>query len=120
MPQPGSVQDVSTLTIANGQTTSDSALVDNPGEIGLFVPTITAATITVQVSEDNSNFFGLVNQAGTPILVTASGTGSFAISGNEMGAILAYKYVRVVSSGAQGAQRLFTLKRKWTGHQRVG
>jgi hypothetical protein len=120
LPQPGAVQEVSTLTIANGQTTSDSALIDNCTELGLFVPTITAATITVQVSEDNVNFFGLTNQAGTAILVLASGTGAVAISGNELGACLPYKYLRVVSGGAQGAQRLFTLKRKWVGTQRVG
>lgn len=119
MPQPGSVQDNAALTVANGGTTSTSALIDNCSELGLFVPTITAGTVTVQVSEDDTNYFGLTNQAGTAVLVLASGTGGVAISGNEMGACLPYKYLRVVVA-AQGAPRSFTLKRKWVGTQRVG
>lgn len=120
MPAPGVVQDTKTLTIANGAATSDSQLIDNCSELGLIVPTITAATLTVQVSEDDVTYFPLVNQAGTAILVTASSTGAFAISGNEMGACLPYKYIRVVSSVNQGAARSITLKRKWVGNQQVG
>lgn len=120
MPIPGSVQDVATLTVANGGTTSTSALIDNCSEVGLFVPTITSGTVIVQVSEDDTNYFGLVNQSGTAILVLGAGTGAVAISGNELGSALPYKYIRVVCGAAQGAARSFTLKRKWVGTQRVG
>lgn len=121
MPQPGAVQDTATLTVAVSGTTSDSALIDNCTELGLFVPAIVSGTVTIQVSEDGTNFFGLVSQNGTAILVLSASTGSVAISGNELGCCLAYKYIRVVTGAVQTTTaRLFTLKRKWVGTQRVG
>jgi len=118
--QPGSVEDTVTLTVAVNGTTSDAGLIGNPCELGLFVPAIVSGTVTVQVSEDGTNFFGLVNQAGTAILVLAASTGSVAVSSNEMGACLGYKYVRVVCGATQtSTARLFTLKRKWVGTQGI-
>jgi hypothetical protein len=118
-PTPGTSQDTVTLTVSSSGTTSTSADISNCSELGLFVPTITSGTVTVQVSEDDSNYFGLVNQAGTAILALAASTGAVAISGNELGACLPYKYIRVVCGASQGSARSFTLKRKWVGGVRV-
>lgn len=110
--QPGARYDEVTLTVANGDTASDWQEIGNPAEIGLLVPTITSGTVTVQVSNDGSTARGLVNQAGTAILVLAASTGAYAVSSNEMGACLGYKYIRVVCGASQGAQRLFKVTRK--------
>ena len=123
MPLPGEVQDTVTLTVAINGTKSTGGLIDNCSEIGLIVPAIVSGTVTVQVSETDmdANYVGLTNQAGTAILVAAASTGSFAFSGNELGAALPYKYIRVVCGATQTTTaRLFTLKRKWVGMQRVG
>ncbi len=124
MPQPGSVQDTTSLVIANnGTKPSAGALIDNCAEIGLFVPALSpSSVVTVQVAETDTDlaYFGLVNQAGTAILVLASSAGGYVVSGNELGACLSYKYLRVVCGTAQSPTVTFTLKRKWTGHQQVG
>lgn len=120
--QPGDTQDTVTLTITAGGTKSSGGLIDNCCELGLIVPALVSGTLTVQVSETDvdANYVGLVNQAGTAILVTGATTGGFAFSGNELGAALPYKYIRVVSGATQTVtDRLFTLKRKWVGNQAI-
>jgi hypothetical protein len=117
MPIPAISPDEVTLTIPNGSDSSQWVYIGNPTEIGLIVPVITNATITVQVARTiaGAGASTLVNQAGAAILVTAASVGGFAISSNEMGAALGYAFIRVVSSVNQGAERVFYLTRKVSG-----
>lgn len=102
------------VVVANGQTASAWVAIGNPAELGLYVPTITNGTVTLQVARDASGTgaSGLVNQAGTAILVLAASTGAFAVSSLEMGALLGYSHMRVVCGAAQGADRTFKLAKK--------
>lgn len=115
---PGSFQqvphDVVDLVVANGGTTSGWVHIGNPSECGLWVPTLTSATVTVQVAylPDGTGGGGVVNGAGTAVLVLAASTGAVNVSSNDMGAVLGYPYMRVVCGASQGAERTFKLTRK--------
>lgn len=103
----------STLTIAAAGTTSDSVEVGNPTDVGLIVGALSpSTTITVQVSQDNSTWAGVVDKAGAAEMVLASGAGGVAVDTNALGAILAYKYVRIVAGAGQTNGATATLCRK--------
>lgn len=124
MPPPGEVlapgsfqsapQDTVDIVVANGGTTSAWVHIGNPSEVGLSVPTITSGTVTVQVAyaSDGTGGGGVVNGAGTAVLVIAASTGGFNVSSNDMGAVLGYGYIRLVCGASQGADRTFKLTRK--------
>jgi len=116
-PVPGAqtqaLETTSTLTIASGQTTSDSVDIGNPTDVGLVIGALNpSTTITVQVSMDGTNWRGLVDKAGAAELVLASGAGAVAVDTNAMGAILAYSRVRIVAGAAQTNGATATLCRK--------
>ena len=102
------------LVIANGGTTSGWVHIGNPSEVGLTVPTITNATLVVQVAyaSDGTGGSGLVDATGTALLSYAASTGAFSIGSTHMGAVLGYPYMRVVLGAAQGAERTLKLTRK--------
>ena len=103
------------VTHAAANVNSNWIALENATELGLFVPTLaTVCTVTLQVARDSSgtNAVGLVNQAGTAILVLASGSGGVAISSNELGALLAYPFFRVVLGANQAADVSFWLQKK--------
>lgn len=103
----------STLTIAAAGTTSTSVSIDNPSDVGLIIGALDpSATITVQVSQDGTNFRGIVGKGGVAELVLASSAGAIAVNTNEMGAVLAYKHVRIVAGAAQTNGATATLCRK--------
>lgn len=100
---------------ASGNVNGPWTLIDNPGEVGLIVPTLgTPCTVTIQVARDSSGTGAsdLVDKAGAGVLVLASGSGGVAVSGNEMAAILAYPYMRVVLGANQGSDVTFYLEQK--------
>lgn len=102
-----------TLTIAAAGTTSDAVDIGNPTDVGLVIGVLDpAATITVQVSMDGTNWRGLVDKAGVAELVLASSAGAIAVNTNALGAILAYSKVRIVAGAAQTAGATATLCRK--------
>lgn len=117
-PAPGSFQqvpqDTVDIVVANGGTTSAWVHIGNPSEVGLSVPTITSATVTVQVAyaSDGTGGGGVVNGSGTAVLSLAASTGGFNVGSNDMGAVLGYGYMRIVCGASQGADRTFKLTRK--------
>lgn len=117
MPNPSATVDSVTVTIANGGTTSNTVAIGNPTELGLIVPALTASTLKVQVgfASDGSDAKDVYDGTGTQTLTFASGTGSFAIGSNHMGACLGYPYLTLVCGSAQAAQRDFKLIRKVAG-----
>jgi len=77
------------------------------GMIGLIVPTITPANLTFTVSETQAGAYVTVyNEDGQAWTLTTA-AGNRAISADDMAPLCAYRWVRVVTSVAQGAQRVF-------------
>ena len=114
---PGAAQnaplETATLTIASSGTVSTSAAVGNPTDIGAIIGALSPdATITFQVSNDDSNWRGLVDKSGTAILALSSSSGAKAVSTNDLGAVLAYRYVRAVAGTPQTSGATITLCRK--------
>jgi hypothetical protein len=115
---PGAFQtvphDTVDLVVPNGQTSSPWVHIGSPSECGFFVPTITLATVTVEVAyaSDGTGGGPLVDGGGAARLTWAAGTGNFRVSTNDMGAVLGYPYMRVVCGAVQGAERTFKLLRK--------
>jgi hypothetical protein len=117
MANPTTAWDEVSLTVAASGTQSNWVAVGNPNELGLFVPALSpSATVTVKVARDASGTgaAGLVDKAGTAILVLASGAGGIAVSSNEMGAVLGYPFVSVVLGTATTGAVVFRLQRKIT------
>lgn len=97
-----------TFTVASGATTG-SVFLEEWDTFGLEVPTITAGTLTIQVSNDNANWDSVYDEAGVQVLTYASGTGNFSISSIAMAHIAAYRFMRVLCGAAQGGDRTFRL-----------
>lgn len=100
-----------TLVVANGATTSGSVLVKNPTSLGLLIPTITSATVKVQVSNDGTNFFDVQDTAGVVKMTWGASTGNFAVQPADLASALGYLWVQIVCGAPQGAARTFTLIR---------
>lgn len=89
--------------------------IDNATDYGLVVPALSpSTTVTVQVARDSAGTGGggLVNQAGTPVLVLASGAGGVCVSSADLAAIKGYPYMRVVLGANQAADVTFYLQQK--------
>ena len=102
---------------AAGNVNGPWTAIGNASELGLFVPALgTACTVTIQVARDSggTNGGGIVDKSGTAILVLASSSGGFAVSSNELGALLGYPYMRVVLGANQAGDVTFVLEQKIT------
>jgi hypothetical protein len=90
---------------AQGQT-SDAVDLRGYGLIGLILPALTACNLTFTVSETEAGTYRTVyDDLGAAFTVTA-GAGNRAISTDDLAPISAYRWVRVVSSESQGAERI--------------
>ena len=77
------------------------------GTIGLIIPALTNCNVTFTVSETEAGVYrALRNAAGAVVTITAT-TGNMAIHSGELGALSAYRWVRVVTSEDQGEDRIF-------------
>lgn len=97
-----------TFVIPSGGT-SGSIKLEKWDTLGLLVPTIDSAILTLAVSQDGITFFNLKDGLGTPMLVFAAGPGNFAIDTVAMAMVAGYQYLRVTASASQSADRTFTL-----------
>lgn len=92
-------------TILNGQTLSNAVPMDREYIVALEIPTITAAILYLQVAMKKEGTFRR--------LLKADGSGDWNIAssiGNRMIFIdeaAPFNFVKVESSGAQGADRVF-------------
>lgn len=111
---PNAVVTPLTLVIATSTIKTPGFSVGNPTEIGLIVPTIASSILTIQVSHEDvdASYKALFDRDGTAVLTYAAGTGNFAISCNDFGAVIAYPFFRVLFGTAQGADRVFQVVRK--------
>lgn len=97
--------DLGTLVIANGEQNSSSMNFrkwrSGARKIGIYGPAELDGTIKVQVSEDDSTWFDY-QEAGADVAIPADGYVTLKNNG--------FKYLRVVSSGAETPARTFTVK----------
>jgi hypothetical protein len=103
------------VTAASSNVNGPWTAIENASALGLVVPALnSASTVILQVARDSSGTGGgpLVDKGGTAILTLASSSGGFSVSSNEMSALLAYPYMRVVLGTNQAADRTFFLEKK--------
>lgn len=95
------------ITIANGATTS-GAFRTGPYHHSLAIQfaTFTGATVTFHGSDSpDGTFVEIVNSSGTAISWTATNNKVVYGTEDQTRAILACSYVKVVSAGAEAAER---------------
>ena len=94
-------------TISNGQTVSSSTAIDRDNVVALEIPTITEAILYLQVAMKAEDTFRR--------LLKADGSGDWRVAlstGNRMIFIdeaAPFNFVKIESSVAQGADRVFNL-----------
>lgn len=102
---------VRTATIANGQTTSDVIDLGGFTHVGVIMPAaITGATCSLVVCDTATGTFApLHDNAGALKTITWTAAKAFTL-GREAGIDLtAFRYIKLVSAGAEGAARTFTI-----------
>lgn len=96
---------IQSLVIANGGTSSDvldmASENRRPVVITLYGPSALTGTVSVQISMDGTNFQTLQSPSGTDITITAAKCIVIAPLGPC--------YLKLLSSGAEGAARTFQL-----------
>ena len=95
------------VTISSGQTASSSVDLLGRGLVGMILPAaFTGATITFQMSTDNSTFYAIYNTSNTQLSATVTqGRAYFFTPGD----FIAARYLKLVSGSAEGADRTITL-----------
>ncbi|MCP5362084.1 MAG: hypothetical protein H6908_05580 [Hyphomicrobiales bacterium] len=97
-----------TITIASGQTTSDAVDLRGTTLIAIQMPgSWTSADISFQASIDGSTFYDVYDSQG--VAVTYAAGASQLISVHNVAAMAGLRYLKLVSSAAQGADRSLTL-----------
>jgi hypothetical protein len=107
----GPQDSLSFVVASSGTTPAAGQALGNPGSVGIIVPTRSpASTVVIEVSDDNSTFFGLTDEAGAAVGVFASGTGAFAADITDR--VKSHKFVRPKYGTAQTSGGTITLTRK--------
>ena len=94
-------------TILDTETDSDGVDLRGYGLIGLIIPTITNSALTFEVSETEGGTYRQVQTNALAAFTIAAGTGDIAISADSMAPLCAYRWVKIISAEAQGADRVF-------------
>lgn len=98
-----------TLTIANAATTSDAIDARGYAMFGLVMPAaFTGASITFEVSDDNSTFQALYDQSNVQVSLTVAASRSYDLPVE----LATWPYWRVVSASAEAAQRALLIVAK--------
>ncbi len=101
---------VLTATISSGQTNSDEQDIVDAKYVGLIMPaTWTEADITFQVTNvSGGTWRDLLTDEGIPIRLKVRAAQAYAIDRYAYG-LAPWRFLRIVSSVAQGAQRLILI-----------
>ena len=83
--------------IASGETTSDNIQLGGHSVIGVVTPTMTGASLTVEVSLDGLSWYTL---SGVSITVAADTAFEFAST-----SMYGWQFIRFVSASSEGADR---------------
>jgi hypothetical protein len=100
------VKNLTDLVIANGQQNSNSlspADLRDSEFITIYAPATLTGTVTVYASQAGSTFVQVIDENGSAITLAASKATTFRMGG--------YNYLRIQSSGAEGAERTFIASR---------
>lgn len=103
------VLSVQSVTIANGGTNSTAVDISKYALAGIEFPAaLTGTGVTLQVSQDNSTFV-TVYQASGDVTITKQNSKLVLVGATYKTLEGLGKYLRVVSSGAEGAERTLKL-----------
>lgn len=94
-----------TVVIANGATTSGAVNIGGRSLVLIVFPTMTGASATLSVSPDGTNYQTLGDKAAA-VTITTPSTRNVAMEGYLTWGV---KYLKVVSAGAEGAERTIDL-----------
>lgn len=101
-------------TIASGATVSDGLFVGASqdafgGLAGFVMPaTFTGASVTFQVSVDDSTYQALYDSSNNQISITVSASRSYAFKQDVRSCLQPWPYVKIVSASGEGAARTIT------------
>lgn len=97
------------ITIANSTTVSDLVDLGNRAIVGLVLPALTSTNLSFKVAAHPTDTpVELKNADGTAITITAT-TGGFAVDSDDIVCLAGYRWVQIVASVAQAADRTFKL-----------
>jgi len=96
-----------TIVNLNGSTTSEAVDLRGYGLIGLIVPTIDAANVTFLVSETETGTYRSLRDGTGAVVTLTTGTGAIAIDTTALATLSAYRWVKIVTSMGQSADRIF-------------
>lgn len=95
------------VTIASSETTSGVADFGDLTLSGITLPAMTGTSVTFQVSADGTNFYTLHDSTKTALSVTCDGTArAFYLEPTKFAG---YRWIKVVSGSAEGAERTIKL-----------
>ena len=99
-----------TVKISNGGTVSTAADFHSTVFSGIVLPAaFSGATITFQASADGVTYQTLYNDSNTAITITVTQARTYAFKADLMNQLGAWRFVKVVSAGAEGADRYIVL-----------
>lgn len=103
----GSSVNTGAVTIASGATASTAIDLQSFGFVGFITPAaLTGTAFTFTGSIDNSTFVALYNSDNTAYSITVGTSRYYCLNPADF---LGMKYVKIVSNGAEGADRTITV-----------
>lgn len=96
----------STWTIANNATVSDGLDMGVGELVGIIMPAaFTGASITFQVSQDDSTYQALYDSSNSQVSITVSASRTYSLKQDVRANLSKWRYVKIVSASAEGAAR---------------
>jgi hypothetical protein len=97
---------ITNAIIAASGTTSNAVDLAGFGLIGLLLPALTDCDLTFQVAETETGTYRTIYNSDDTVFTVDAGTGNRAIATDHLAPLSAYRWVRVVSSETQEAERI--------------
>lgn len=100
-----------TVTILSGQTTSDVFEVGDYTLMGIILDAAnTGATATFQACATRTGTFRAVSDSdGNVVTFATNAAAAIGLSGAELDALAPFQFFKIVSAGAEGADRTLTV-----------
>lgn len=98
------------VTIAEGATKSSAIDLSQSTFTALLIPDgFTGATITFEASVDGETWKAVVDDTGAAVSITATDDRWVALGGAVAARLAPFRYLKLVSAGAEGAARTILL-----------
>lgn len=106
-----------TVTIASGETTSNSVDLDSYGSdeglVGFVAPSaFTGASISFNVSLDDVTYQQLFTSANSALSISITAGKTYTFTQDVRSELAPFRYIQFVSASSEGATRTFTLLKK--------